>query len=156
MDNQNSVMNTEEAIAVEMVEDTVEAVEEEPVQIFEEIDQADELVEAEDAEEAVEKKTPADYRQMIRSKCEEVQAHVKGTAARISRDLEETNGNPFFRQTVTYKLEVLRAPDDEEPVDVFVATQVRSFSLCSLALIGAASLLLKNAGEKLLKKLKED
>ena len=151
MDNKNDVMNTEEAIAVEMVEDTVEAIEVEPVQIFEE---AEELLEAEDA--APEKKTPADYRQMIRSKCEEVQSYVKGTAARITRDLEETNGNPFFRQTVTYKLEVLRAPDDEEPVDVFEATQVRSFSLCSLALVGAASLLLKNAGEKLLKKLKED
>lgn len=152
MDNEKIFTNDEQALFADAAEEaTTTVAEDEPIQIFEESCPSF----AEEEEEPCQETVPTDYRRMIRNKCAEMQDRVKATANRISRDLEETNGNPYFRQTVTYKLEVLRSPADEEPVDVFEVEQVRSFSLCSLAIAGAASLLLKNASEKLLQKLKE-
>ncbi len=153
MENEKSFTDTENILPVDTTEELTDTVaDDEPIQIFEESCPSF----AEEEAEPCQEEAPTDYRQMIRSKCAEMQNRIKATANRISHDLEETNGNPHFRQTVTYKLEVLRSPEDEEPVDVFEVEQVRSFSLCSLAIAGTASLLLKNASEKLLKKLKED
>lgn len=152
MENEKSFMESEQLLTADVSEELIASTaEDEPIQIFQE----DCPSSVEEATEPCREQAPADYRQMIRNKCAEMQSRIKATADRISRDLEETNGNPHFRQTVTYKLEVLRSAEDEEPVDVFEVEQVHSFSLCSLALVGTASLLVKNAGEKLLKKLKE-
>lgn len=152
MENEMSFTETENVLSADAAKELTEPVAQDaPIQIFEEGCPAF----TEEETESCQENAPADYRQMIRSKCAEMQSRIQATANRISRDLEETNGNPYFRQTVTYKLEVLRSAEDEEPVDVFEVEQVRSFSLCSLAIAGTASLLLKNASEKLFKKFKE-
>ncbi|MBQ8310034.1 MAG: hypothetical protein IJX80_03365 [Clostridia bacterium] len=128
---ENEIMNTNEevleetAAAEEVVEDVVEEVEEA-------------------AETAKEK---------LLRKCNEVKASCRSTADRIVNDLKECDYNPYFKQTRTYKLEVYRNCNEEEPIDVYETTDVKCFSARALAVAGTAAALLAVATNCVVKKL---
>ncbi|MBE6588872.1 MAG: hypothetical protein E7643_01715 [Ruminococcaceae bacterium] len=67
-------------------------------------------------------------------KCNEVKARCCGTAGRIIGDLKDCDYNPHFKQIRSYRLEVYRKADDEEPIDEFELSDVKSFSARSLAI----------------------
>ena len=67
--------------------------------------------------------------------------------------MKETNYNPYIKQTRTYKLEIFRNCNDEEPIDVYETTDVKSFSAKALAVAGTAAMLLMFATNGVVKKL---
>ena len=106
-------------------------------------EEAIELVE--EAEEAVDEVSAA--KEQIAQKCREIKEICAKTALRIADDLKETKGNPYIRQTHTYKMEIFRKPTDTTPIDTFQMTEVKSYSLRALALAtGIASALFCASG----------
>lgn len=86
-------------------------------------------------------------RDQIAQKCQEIKELCAKTANRLAYDWKETKGNPYIRQTHTYKVEVFRNPNDETPVDTFQMTDVKSYSLRALAIAtGIASVLFCASG----------
>lgn len=77
--------------------------------------------------------------QKMARKCCEAKNACCGSIARIARDLKETNYNPYIKQTRTYQVEIYRNCNDEEPVDSYETTDVKSFSACALALATATA-----------------
>ena len=106
----------------------------------------EEAIEVEEAvEEAVDEVSIA--REQIAQKCKEIKELCAKTALRIADDLKETKGNPYIRQTHTYKMEIFRKPTDETPIDTFQMTEVKSYSLRALAIAtGIASALFCASG----------
>lgn len=89
----------------------------------------------------------------ITQKCREIKELCAKTANRIADDWRETNGNPYIRQTHTYKVEVFRKPGDTTPVDTFQMTDVKSYSLRALALATGIAAVLFCASGNIVKKL---
>jgi hypothetical protein len=111
--------------------------EEEAIEIAEEV--------AEEIEETVDEVSAA--REQIAQKCKEIKEFCAKTALRIADDLKETKGNPYIRQTHTYKMEIFRKPNDTTPIDSFQMTEVKSYSLRALAIAtGIASALFCASG----------
>ncbi len=110
------------------------------------VEEIEECVEA--AEEAVE--TAA---QKMARKCQEAKNACCGSVARVARVLKESNYNPYIKQTRTYKLEIYRNCNEEEPIDSYEATDVKSFSACALAVATAATAALVIATKCIAKKL---
>lgn len=75
-------------------------------------------------------------------KCGEIHDVWTKTVDRMKKDLDACEGNPYIRETLTYKVEVFRNPTDKEPIDTFVAEKNRSFSFGTLLLAGGAALIL--------------
>lgn len=99
----------------------------------------------EEAEELAEEVLSA--KDQIAQKCQEIKELCAKTANRLADDWRETNGNPYIRQTHTYKVEIFRGPDDDTPVDTFQMTDVKSYSLRALAIAtGIASVLFCASG----------
>ena len=107
----------------------------------------------EEADDAEEPSALESAKEKLTRKCTEVKNACCSTAERIARDLKETNYNPYFRQTRTYKLEVFRDCNDETPVDVYETTDVKSFSARALVVAGTAAMLLTYATNCVLKKI---
>ncbi len=80
-------------------------------------------------------------------KCNEVKACCCGTAGRIANDLKDCNYNPYFRETRSYRLEVYRNANDEEPIDEFEISDNKAFSARSLAIAGGVILTLAVAAK---------
>lgn len=89
----------------------------------------------------------------IAEKCKEIKELCLKTANRLADDWRETNGNPYIRQTHTYKVEVFRKPGDTTPVDTFQMTDVKSYSLRALALATGIATVLFCASGNIVKKL---
>ncbi len=102
------------------------------------------------AEETVEEETAT---QKLSRKCNEVKAACCGTIDRIARDLKETNYNPYIKQTRTYKLEIYRNCNDEEPIDVYETVDVKSYSARAMVVASAAAAALMFATNRVVKKL---
>ena len=132
---ENEIMNVNEEIAEETA-----AVEEAVEEVIEEV--------TEEAEEVAET-----AKEKLLRKCNEVKASCRNTADRIINDLKECDYNPYFKQTRTYKLEIYRNCNEEEPIDVYETTDVKCFSARALAVASAAAALLAVGTNCLVKKL---
>ncbi len=135
MENENMNLVEEEII-------TEEATQEEPV--------VDEAETAEACDEVCEEETATEK---LSRKFSEVKAACCGTIDRIAHDLKETNYNPYIKQTRTYKLEIFRNCNDEEPIDVYETTDVKSYSAKALVVAGTAAMLLMFATNGIVKKI---
>ncbi len=91
-------------------------------------------------------------KQALLDKYEETRMACKDMYARITKDLKETNNNPYFRTTTTRKIEVLRNAADTEPVDVFEFQNTTGFSLRAIAISAAVVLAADIAAAVLIKK----
>ena len=132
---ENEIMNLNEEVVEESVA-TEEIVEEAIEEIAEEVEES--------AETAKEK---------LLRKCNEVKASCRNTADRIINDLKECDYNPYFKQTRTYKLEIYRNCNEDEPIDVYETTDVKCFSGRALAIASAAAALLAVGTNCIVKKL---
>lgn len=92
----------------------------------------------------------------FQAKCDELRGACKDMVQRISKDLKETNYNPYIRSTTTYKYEILKKSTDTEPIDVFEFQRTSGYSLRAMAittaLVAAADVAV---GKFLKKKLKK-
>ena len=92
----------------------------------------------------------------FQAKCDELRTVCRDTAQRISKDLKETNYNPYIRSTTTYRYEILKKSTDTEPIDVFEFQRTKGYSLRAMAittaLVAAADIAVGNFLRKKLKK----
>ena len=132
------VVEDEGDATVESVEEVVGELEEET---FEE-EAAEETAE-EEAESATEK---------LSRKCQEVKDACCSTIDRIVYDLKETNFNPYIKQTRINRIEIFRNCNEEEPIDTFETTDVKSYSAKALLVASAAAALLVVASNKVVRK----
>ena len=142
MENENMII--EEAVVAEGEEIIIEEVPADAIDVVveEEGDTTAEEVEeivGEAAEEEVEEESATD---MLSRKCQEVKSVCCDTINRIIYDLKETNYNPYIKQTRITRVEIFRNANDEEPIDTFENTDVKSYSAKALALASAAAALL--------------
>ncbi|MBQ9774144.1 MAG: hypothetical protein IJW30_05720 [Clostridia bacterium] len=86
-------------------------------------------------------------------KCAEAKQACCGSIARVARNLRESNYNPYIKQTRTYKLEIYRNCNEDEPIDVYETVDEKSFSACALAVATAATAALVIATKCIAKKL---
>ena len=89
----------------------------------------------------------------IAEKCRALKEVCKQTASRIADDWRETNGNPYIRQTTTYKVEIFRNPNDETPIDTFQKTDVKSYSFRALAIATGVAAVVFCASGSIIKKM---
>lgn len=130
-------------VVVEEEGDTAEEVEEIVGEIADEEEACEEEVCEEEAESATER---------LSRKCQEVKAACCDTINRIIYDLKETNYNPYIKQTRITRVEIFRSSADEEPIDTFETTDVKSYSAKALAAATAAAALLVVASGGIVKK----
>lgn len=158
MENENMIIEEavvaegEEIIIEEVPADAIDVVvEEEADTVIEDVEEvvgeaADEEVE-EEVEEAEESATDK-----ISRKCEEVKAACCNTIDRIVYDLKETNFNPYIKQTRITRVEIFRNCNEEEPIDTFETTDVKSYSAKAFLVASAATALLVAASGKLVRR----
>ena len=65
---------------------------------------------------------------------ESAKCACRGMLERVKSDLKAANGNPYIRATSTVRYEILRTPNDEEPIDTFEFQKTNGCSLRTLAL----------------------
>ena len=156
MENENMIIEEavvaegEEIIIEEVPADAIDVVvEEEADAVLEDVEEvvgeaAEEEAETEEAEESATEK--------ISRKCEEVKAACCNTIDRIIYDLKETNFNPYIKQTRITRVEIFRNCNEEEPIDTFETTDVKSYSAKAFLVASAATALLVAASGKVVKK----
>ena len=88
----------------------------------------------------------------FQTKCDELRTACKDMVQRISKDLKETNYNPYIRSTTTYRYEILKKSTDTEPIDVFEFQRTSGFSLRAMAITTALVAAADVAVGKFLKK----
>ncbi len=163
MENENMIIEEavvaegEEIIIEEVPSDAIDVVvEEEPDTTIDDVEEivgetldedAQEEAAQEEAEEAEESAT-----EKLSRKCQEVKAACCDTIDRIVYDLKETNFNPYIKQTRITRVEIYRNMSEEEPIDTFETTDVKSYSAKALAVAGVAAALLVVASNGIVKK----
>lgn len=161
MENENMIIEEavvaegEEIIIEEAPADAIDVVVEdegdasaEPVEeIVGEIADEEVVVEEEEVEEDAESAT-----EKLSRKCQEVKDACCSTIDRIVYDLKETNFNPYIRQTRINRIEIFRNCNEEEPIDSFETTDVKSYSAKALLVASAAAALLVVASNKVVRK----
>ena len=88
----------------------------------------------------------------FQAKCDELRSVCRDTVQRISKDLKETNYNPYIRSTTTYRYEILKKSTDAEPIDVFEFQRTSGYSLRAMAITVALTAAADIAVGKFLKK----
>ena len=136
------VVEDEGDASAEPAEEVVGEVEEDATEENTAEEEAEEEVE-EDAESATEK---------LSRKCQEVKDACCSTIDRIVYDLKETNFNPYIKQTRINRIEIFRNCNEEEPIDTFETTDVKSYSAKALLVASAAAALLVVASNKVVRK----
>ena len=101
----------------------------------------------EETEEPAESQT-----EKILRKCREVKDACNSTASRLVKDWKEAAGNPHIKQTCITQVDIYRNPDDETPIDTFRTENVRSYSARSMAVLGAAVLVVSCTVDCIMKK----
>ncbi len=110
------------------------------------------LAETEIEQEAVE--TPAESKkELIARKCREAKEACQSTANRLVEDWKETSGNPYIKQTLITQVDIYRSPEDETPIDTFRTEQVKGYSARSLAILGAAAVVVACTVDHIMKKI---
>jgi hypothetical protein len=151
MENENIII--EEAVVAEGEEIVIEEVPADAIDVVveEESDTTAEEVEeiVGEAEEVEEETEEAD---LLTRKCQEVKTACCDTIERIMYDLKETNFNPYIKQTRINRVEIFRTCNDEQPIDTFETTDVKSYSAKAFAVATAAAALLVVASNGIVKK----
>ncbi len=164
MENENMIIEEavvaegEEIIIEEAPADAIDVVVEdegdasaEPVEeIVGEIADEEEVVEEVEAEE--EEVVEEDETFNLARKCQEVKDACCNTIDRIVYDLKETNFNPFIKQTRINRIEIYRNCNEEQPIDTFETTDVKSYSAKAFLAASAAAALLVVVSNKVVKK----
>ena len=105
----------------------------------------EEVEEAEEAEEST--------GEILVRKCQEVKDACCNTIDRIICDLKATDYNPYIKQTRTTRIEIFRNSDDEEPLDTFETTDVKSYSAKALLVATAAAALVVATSGSLIRRI---
>ena len=157
MENENMII--EEAVVAEGEEIIIEEV---PADAIDVVVEEEENTTAEEVEEIVgetanDEETTTEENvesatEKISRKCQEVKAACCDTIDRIIYDLKETNFNPYIKQTRITRVEIFRSCNDEEPIDTFETTDVKSYSAKALMVASAAAAVLVVASNGLVKK----
>lgn len=92
-------------------------------------------------------------REMLTRKCREAKEACQSTASRLVKDWKETNGNPYIKQTCITQVDIYRNPDDAEPIDSFRTEHVKGYSARSLAVLGAAAMVVACTVDCIMKKV---
>lgn len=157
MENENIIIEEavvaegEEIIIEEVPTDAIDVVvEEEADTVAEDVEEiVSEAADEETTEETVEEESAT---AKLSRKCEEVKAACCSTIDRIVYDLKETNFNPYIKQTRITRVEIYRNCNEEQPIDSFETTDVKSYSAKALLVAGVATALLVAASGKVVKK----
>ena len=144
MENENMII--EEAVVAEGEEIIIEEAPADAIDV-----DVEEEVNVADEEETVETEEESAADRLTR-KCEEVKAACCNTIDRIAYDLKETNFNPFIKQTRITRVEIYRNCNEEEPIDTFETTDVKSYSAKALMVAGVATALLVAASGKIVRR----
>ena len=164
MENENMIIEEavvaegEEIIIEEAPADAIDVVVEdegdasaEPVEeVVGEIADEEEVVE--EVEEEEEEVVEEDETFNLARKCQEVKDACCSTIDRIVYDLKETNFNPFIKQTRINRIEIYRNCNEEQPIDTFETTDVKSYSAKAFLAASAAAALLVVVSNKVVKK----
>ena len=163
MENENMIIEEavvaegEEIIIEEVPTDAIDVVVEEEGNVatepVEEV--VGEIVDEDTQEETAEIETEVEEEsatQKISRKCKEVKAACCNTIDRIVYDLKETNFNPYIKQTRITRVEIYRNCNEEQPIDTFETTDVKSYSAKALMVAGVATALLVTASGKVVRK----
>lgn len=144
MENENIII--EEAVVAEGEEIVIEEVPADAIDVVveEEVEET-----AEEAADECEECT-AD---LLSRKCQEVKDACCNTIDRIVNDLKETNYNPYIKQTRTTRIEIFRDNSEEELIDTFETTDVKSYSAKALLVATAAAALLVATSGSLIKRV---
>ena len=147
MENENIII--EEAVVAEGEEIVIEEVPADAIDVVveEENDACEEPVEE---EAAADEETTAE---LLCRKCQEVKEACCGTIDRIINDLKETDYNPYIKQTRTTRIEIFRDNSEEELIDTFETTDVKSYSAKALLVATAAAALVVATSGSLVKRL---
>ncbi|MBR2927344.1 MAG: hypothetical protein IKC31_07185 [Clostridia bacterium] len=97
--------------------------------------------------------TDAEFEALFDAKCQEVSDACCDFAQRIKRDWKETNGNPYIKKIDISRVEIYRKPTDTVPVDIFESRKEHGYTLQSLVLTTAASVLLSCTAKYLVKSM---
>ena len=159
MENENMII--EEAVVAEgeeiiieeapvdavdvVVEDEGDAAAEPTEEVVGEIVDEEVVEEAEEAEEST--------GEILVRKCQEVKDACCNTIDRIICDLKATDYNPYIKQTRTTRIEIFRNSDDEEPIDTFETTDVKSYSAKALLVATAAAALVVATSGSLIRRI---
>ena len=155
MENENMII--EEAVVAEGEEIIIEEVPTDAIDVVVE-EEADAVLEdveevvGEVAEEEAEEEAEESATEKLSRKCQEVKSACCSTIDRIIYDLKETNFNPYIKQTRITRVEIFRNCNEEEPIDTFETTDVKSYSAKALLVASAATALLVAASGKVVKK----
>ena len=155
MENENMIIEEavvaegEEIIIEEAPADAIDVVVEEDGETTEEVEEIVGEIADEEETASAEEESPSEK---IARKCEEVKAACCSTIDRIIYDLKETNFNPYIKQTRITRVEVYRNCNEEEPIDTFETTDVKSYSAKALMVAGVATALLVAASGNIVKK----
>lgn len=158
MENENMIIEEavvaegEEIIIEEVPTDAIDVVvEEEADTVVEDVEEVVGEAAEEEAEEVAEEATESATEKLSR-KCQEVKSACCSTIDRIVYDLKETNFNPYIKQTRITRVEIFRNCNEEEPIDTFETTDVKSYSAKAFLVASAATALLVAASGKVVKK----
>jgi hypothetical protein len=162
MENENMII--EEAVVAEGEEIIIEEVPSDAIDVVVEdegdasaepaeevVGEVEEDATEEEAEEEVEENAESATEKLSR-KCQEVKDACCSTIDRIVYDLKETNFNPYIKQTRINRIEIFRNCNEEEPIDTFETTDVKSYSAKALLVASAAAALLVVASNKVVRK----
>ena len=144
------VAEGEEIIIEEAPADAIDVVVEEEAYAYSE--PVEEIVGEIADEEAEEEVVEESATERISRKCEEVKSACCNTIDRIVYDLKETNFNPYIKQTRITRVEIYRNCNEEQPIDSFETTDVKSYSAKALLVAGVATALLVAASGKIVRK----
>ena len=160
MENENMII--EEAVVAEGEEIIIEeaptdaidvVVEEEADAAVEDVEEiVGEIAAEETEEETAEEEDEESATSKLSRKCQEVKDACCDTIDRIVYDLKETNFNPYIKQTRITRVEIFRNCNEEQPIDTFETTDVKSYSAKALLVAGAAAALLVVASNGIIKK----
>ena len=146
------VAEGEEIIIEEAPADAIDVVvEDEGDASAEPVEEVVGTIEDETAEEAAEE-TEEGATEKLSRKCQEVKSACCNTIDRIVRDLKETNFNPYIKQTKITRVEIYRNCNEEQPIDTFETTDVKSYSAKALLAASAAAALLVVASNGIIRK----
>ncbi len=142
MENENMII--EEAVVAEGEEVIIEEAPADAIDVDVE-EEADAT--AQEVEEEVESPT-----EQLSRKCQEIKSACCDTIDRIIYDLKETDFNPYIKQTRITRVEIFRNCNEEQPIDTFETTDVKSYSAKALLVAGVATALLVAASGNIVKK----
>ncbi len=81
-------------------------------------------------------------KQVLKEKCAQVSAACKKTAGRLKNNWKSCGCNADVRASATYKLELFKKGETETPVDTYSAEKSVTFSLRTVAIVGASAIAL--------------